>query len=264
MNSKTLVASIALTLSTTFCGADYIKTFSGALPKINAPSQRIDYKIDLQNEPYVIHVPAGYDGTKPFGLIVFIPATGNIQAVPKDWEKVLADKRLLFVCPQKAENSCETSRRMGLAVMGALKMQELYKIDPQRVYAAGISGGARIASDLGFYQADIFHATIQSCGSNFPREVPRVLAVPLARDKGERYGLSQATDAEWKNAREKVRFVIATGPGDFRHANLLDIFEGGFKKEGFKAMLFDVPGMKHEICNGTTLLQALDFIEQGH
>ncbi len=152
---------------------------------------------------------------------------------------------------------------MGLAVVGALKMQELYKIDPQRVYVAGISGGARMASNLGFYQTDIFHATIQSCGSNFPREVPRVAAVPLARDSGELYGVTQATDAECKNAREKMRFVIVTGPGDFRHGNLLDIYNGGFLKDGFKARLFDVPTMKHETCHANILLQALDFIEHG-
>ncbi len=91
MKPKAFAASIALFLASTLCGADNIKFFPGALPKINVPSQQIDYNIDLQTEPYVIHVPASYNGTKPFGLIVFVPATGGVKAAPKDWEKVLAD-----------------------------------------------------------------------------------------------------------------------------------------------------------------------------
>lgn len=258
---KSIFVLVTALLASICQAADKVGPLAGPAPKVSNPNPQIDYKVDLQTEPYVVHIPVNYDGSKPFGLIVFIPAGGAMTAVPKGWDKILEARQLLFVCPQRALNSCEQPHRMGLAVTGALKMQELYKIDPQRVYVAGISGGARTASDLGFYQSDIFRATIQSCGSDFTREVPRVVAVPLDRDKGGTYGVIAATEAEIKNARENVRFVIITGPGDFRHGNLLDIYSGGFLKDGFKAKLFDVPKMNHETCDATTLTQALDFIE---
>lgn len=266
MNSKisSFVSALIFLAGSLSQAEDKIGPLPEPLPKIPVQNPQIDYQIDLKTEPYFIHIPASYDGTKPFGLIVFIPAAGSMKALPKGWEKVLNDRQLLFICPPRAINSCENNHRMGLAVIGALKMQELYKVDSQRVYAAGISGGARTASVLGFYQSDIFRATIQSCGSDFPREVPRVVAVPLERDKGGTYGVCGATPEEIKNSREKVKFVIITGPGDFRHGNLLDIYTDGFVKDGYKAKLLDFPKMKHEICDTDALTQALDFIEPKH
>ena len=44
------------------------------------------------------------------------------------------------------------------------------------LYAAGFSGGARMSSLLGFYQSDVFHGTIQNCGTDFYRAVPMVAA----------------------------------------------------------------------------------------
>jgi hypothetical protein len=59
----------------------------------------------------------------------------------------------------------------------------------------------------------------------------------------------------------RVRFVLITGTNDFRRGNILDVFDGGFAREGFQAKLLDVPGMEHDICSGEILSAALDFIE---
>jgi hypothetical protein len=60
---------------------------------------------------------------------------------------------------------------------------------------------------------------------------------------------------------KRVRFALITGTDDFRRGNVLDIFNGGFFREGFKAKLFDVPGMGPTICGGEILSASLDFIE---
>jgi predicted esterase len=149
---------------------------------------------------------------------------------------------------------------MGLAVLGALEMMKRYRIDSTRVYVAGYSGGARMAGMLGFYQPDVFHGTIQNCGADFYRQVPTVYAASWLSRTGQPYGTFEATDEEIVQAK-RVRFVLVTGTNDFRRGNILDIFNGGFAKEGFKAKLFDVLGMQHTTCPGDILLAALDFIE---
>ena len=70
----------------------------------------------------------------------------------------------------------------------------------------------------------------------------------------------QATEQEISQAR-RTRFALITGTNDFRRANILDIFNGGFAKDGFHAKLFEVPGMEHDICDGHTLSLVLDFLE---
>jgi hypothetical protein len=72
--------------------------------------------------------------------------------------------------------------------------------------------------------------------------------------------LFDASDDEIARARGG-RFTLITGSNDFRRGNILDIFHGGFEKEGYKAKLFDISGMDHEICDPQTLSLALDFLE---
>jgi hypothetical protein len=139
-------------------------------------------------------------------------------------------------------------------------MMKHYRIDPNRVYAAGFSGGARMAGLLGFYQADIFHGTIQNCGVDFYKAVPMIAATSQLDTAGQPYGLLTATEDEIAAARH-VRFGLITGTNDFRRGNILDIFNGGFAREGFQAKLFEVQGMAHDVADGKTLSAVLDFLE---
>ena len=227
-------------------------------------SSFINYDFDLRNEHFWLFVPDGYTGQEPWGLIVFINGDWVMNKLPEGWDKVLAANKLLFIAPQSADNGKPNNRREGLGTVAALEMIKNYKIDRDRVYIAGFSGGARMASQLGFHQSDVFRATIQSCGSNYPKEVPRV-AVVDADFKGhpEKYGLMQVGGGDETAARKKVKFVLATGPGDFRNHFIHDIYNGGFKHDGYQALLLDVPGTGHQPCRADTLQKALDFIEHG-
>ena len=52
-----------------------------------------------------------------------------------------------------------------------------------------------------------------------------------------------------------------TGSKDFRHGNILDIYNGGFRPDGFQARLLDIDGMPHALCPASVLNESLDFIE---
>ncbi len=239
---------------------DFITAFGGKTLEPKYRDVHISYGLDPKNERYLVHVPQSYTGDVLYGLVVFIDAEEVVTEVPDEWASILDARRMLFVAPENGGNDQDNDRRMGLAVLGALEMMKHYRIDPSRVYVAGYSGGARIAGKLGFYQSDIFHGTIQNCGADFYRQVPTVHATSWLSRTGQPYGTFEATDQEIAQAK-RVRFVLVTGTNDFRRGNILDIFNGGFAKEGFKAKLFDVPGMQHTTSSGEILSAALDFIE---
>ena len=143
--------------------------------------------------------------------------------------------------------------------MAAMEMMRNYRIDPNRVYAAGFSGGARIASCLAFWHPEIFRGTIQSCGSDFPRPVSHQYATG---QDASTYGLFDGSVPEdCSRTKASVKFVIITGPGDFRHGNLLDIYNYGFMPDGYRAKLIDIPTMGHQICGPNALGAALDFLK---
>jgi hypothetical protein len=78
----------------------------------------------------------------------------------------------------------------------------------------------------------------------------------------EAYGLLDANPQEVAGAKKNAKFVLITGDGDFRQRFIEDIYDGGFKSDGFNATLLNVPGMRHEPCSAHTLREALDFIEK--
>jgi hypothetical protein len=223
-------------------------------------SSEIEYNIDLSNERFFFFVPPNYTGKERFGLVVYVPAAQQIGQLPDGWADVLSKHKLLLIAPQNAGNQTNQKWRQGLAVLGALSVMNKYNIDSSRVYAAGISGGARTAGDMGFYQPDLFSGTIQSCGADFTHSVAHSPDTKWVDSNGNPYGVIDVPADNVRDAKAKVRFALITGPGDFRHGNILDLYNNGYKPEGYRAKLFDVPGMGHQDCSGQTLDEALNFI----
>jgi predicted esterase len=239
----------------------FVAVFEGPSPIPGRMSRHIGYNLDPAKERFFAYVPPSYTGSEPYGLIVFTYADPEAR-LPARWQAVLDARKYIFVAAENAGNDQPHGRRLGLAVMAALEMTKAYRIDPNRVYAAGFSGGARMSGLLGFYQPDIFRGTVQNCGADFYKPVPIVDAKTQLDTAGQPYGHLDASEEEVRGAR-KVRFVLITGTNDFRRGNILDIFHGGFEREGFQAKLFDVQGMSHDICDAETLARALDFLEGG-
>jgi len=240
----------------------FLRSFGGQRAIPSRLNPHVGYDLDPNVERYFIYVPQSYTGADRYGLIVFTNADNEMQELPVGWKSVLDARRYIFVAAQNAGNDQYRGRRLGLAVLAALKIQQQYRIDPGRVYAAGFSGGSRMAGLLGFYQSDVFRGTLQNCGADFYKAVPVVEATSLLDTAGKPYGLLDASEEEVRKAKG-VAFVLITGTNDFRRGNILDIFHGGFEQDGFKAKLFDVPGMAHDISNGEILARALDFLEAG-
>ncbi len=120
-------------------------------------SKQIDYSIVPRNEKYFVWLPPNYDGTKPFGLMVYISSFELVTAVPDGWEEVLARHKMLFVAPQSAGNNCKSQkRRCGLALASALAMKAKYNIESDRIVVAGISGGAEPHPIWVFYNVMFF------------------------------------------------------------------------------------------------------------
>ena len=239
---------------------DVVRNFATGPLKPARTSSRIPYDLDPRAERFYVHVPNSYSDRVHYGLIVYIDPSDQITAEPSGWADVLDRRRLLFVAPLNAGNDQAIERRWGLGVLAALEMMRHYSIDPNRVYVSGLSGGARVAGQLGFFQPDVFRGTIQNCGADFYQHVPKVLANSDVDTNGHQYGFLNATPNEVAGAKS-VRFALITGSRDFRHGNILDLYNGGFAKSGLRARLFDVSGMGHQPASPATLEAALDFVE---
>ena len=102
-----------------------------------------------------------------------------------------------------------------------------------------------MACYVAFLRPTMFSGVVAICGAEYCRQVPRVEAT-----RNDPYGYFPLEQRRADEAKQKVRFVLVTGAEDFRYGNILDLYKGGFRKDGYEVRLLDVPGMEHTICRG--------------
>jgi dienelactone hydrolase len=238
-------------------------TFEGAIPqnsneqykmRLSDPDEPRIY--DLSRESFEILVPKGYKESEPYGLFIWISA-GNKPSISPEWEKVLADKKLIFIGAVNSGNNRETCDRIRLAVDANHHLRQLYKVDPDRVYISGHSGGSRVASMVGVAYADMFTGAACFMGANFFRHTQ-------GKD-GTMYEMRYFPHPEIARiAQQQNRFALITGDKDSNLDNTRAVYEQGFQGEGFKgAKLFEIPNQGHSAPDAKWLKKVIEFLDTG-
>jgi hypothetical protein len=112
---------------------------------------------------------------------------------------------------------------------------------------------------LAIVHSDVITGSISICGADFYEPVPQVKAADV-----QGYGVWPVPDERVDMAKSRTRFAFITGDKDFRHGNIVDIYDGGFVKHGFQAKLIDVPGLGHQLCKPEVLQEAIRFLDDRH
>ena len=134
---------------------------------------------DIATEKFHVWVPNAYAHDREWGLFVWVDA-GDAPRIHEDWEKVLAEHKLLAIAAYHSGNRRHTASRMQLAVDAAFNMRRRFNITPRRVYISGVSGGGRVASMVGIAYADVFSGTFPIVGANFYKPIPAPGRGPLS------------------------------------------------------------------------------------
>jgi dienelactone hydrolase len=200
---------------------------------------------DLANETFEAFVPEDYTGAEPYGLIVWI-SPGPTGGVHQPWFDVLRKHKLIWIGANKSGNNRTPWVRIALAMDGLDYMQKQYKIDPNRVYSSGASGGGRCASTIAFgFPELITGGGYPIIGINFYR---RVEVGPAANGGTEFYpqGLKAPPGKLAQVMKKERRFVLLTGDNDMNQKET-KLYAEAMKKDGFRYMTYiQVPGMGHQ------------------
>jgi predicted esterase len=207
----------------------------------------------LTNESFRVLVPGATPTNGSWGLLVWIsPNDGS--GIPADWQSELSNHGVLFVSALHSGNSRHPLDRFRLALDATCNMCRRYNVDRRRIYVGGFSGGARMASMLGVGYGDIFTGTLCVCGVNFYTSLPI--------SGGKFYPGTYVPDpGVLLRAKRNDRFVLLTGENDENRENTKSANTTGFKREGFRHVLYlEVPGMGHAMPEGKVLAQALEYL----
>jgi tetratricopeptide (TPR) repeat protein len=197
-------------------------------------------RYDLAEETFEVYVPQDYRAGAGYGLLVWVSPVVTGGPSP-ELEAVLDAHHLLWVGANRAGNPRFTWNRIGLALDAAHAMAGLYDLDPDRVYAAGYSGGGRIASTLGLLFPETFHGAFCLYGVSYFRPV----------------GVPDRPGAHWPPAfpepprktmgtvRRDSRFVILSGTRDFNRAQSI-LYSEAMREDGIGHVTYlEIPEASH-------------------
>jgi hypothetical protein len=222
--------------------------------KLKAEKVETDY--DLSKESFAVRVPADYDASKKYGLLVWISA-GQSGRANREWASVLDKRHLIWIGANRAGNSRSVMVRLGLALDAVPNMKTRYSLDPDRIYVSGGSGGGRCASMLGVSCPDAFHGGIYIIGCDYFREIPT----------GEPNKIWPRTYVQpsprlFAFAKQRSRHVLLTGEKDMNRPQTKANYESGFRADGFQNVDYlEVPGMGHRVPPADWFEKAIAFLD---
>ncbi|MBN1126534.1 MAG: hypothetical protein JXA82_16125 [Sedimentisphaerales bacterium] len=216
------------------------------------------YTCDLNQETYDVFVPQDYDPNTAYGVVVEISPGDKGQVLFDRIEDEFTKRKLICIGADKSGNNQHVyTRRIPLALDGLHNIQKLYRIDPERIYVGGLSGGGHVSSIVAFHFSDVFTGGIFVIGASFWRPI----AVP--GKPGRAYQAFPAPKIRYLvEARNRGRYVLLTGEYDFNRIPMQAYYQYGYKPYLKNVLFIDVPGMKHEGPPPERLLQAIEYVDQ--
>ncbi len=220
---------------------------------------RRKHDYDIRTESFEVYVPDSYDSNTPFGLMVWISPSPSGGMPPLQGIQEMMDKyKLIWVGANKSGNKEYTYvRRVPLALDGAYNMEELYNIDPNRVYVAGLSGGGRIASITAFHHSDVYSGGIFIIGANYWES----MRAPGTKNARWRSGGPRPKGKYLRRAKKFGRYVFLTGEHDGNRLQMHTYYEKRYRKKLDNVLYIEVPGMGHEVPPAEEFEKALKYVD---
>lgn len=181
-----------------------------------------------QTVKYQVSLPAGYDGTRPVPLILFLHGSGEqgtdgekptkvglgpaVRLNPRGWAPYL------IVYPQKPPGGNTWMAHETLILDILERTRKDYKVDEKRLYITGLSMGGYATWMLACKHPSLFAAAAPICGGGNPADAPRIKDLPLwnfhgDQDKAVPIARSDAMIEALKAAGGTPKYTVYPGVG---------------------------------------------------
>jgi len=166
------------------------------------------YTLDIGAERFAVYVPKA-PSPQGYGLLVFVPPWPQ-ASIPRRWRQAFEETGTVFVTAANSGNDqLMLPRRIALAIHGYANVSARLKIDPERVYIGGMSGGARVALRIALGYADIFRGAILDAGSDaIGTDLAMLPAPPLLQAAQEHLRLVYLYGTEDVANEERARYSM--------------------------------------------------------
>jgi pimeloyl-ACP methyl ester carboxylesterase len=205
-----------------------------------------DQPIDLAQERFTVYVPP-HSPTRGYGLLVFVPPWENAM-LPRGWAAILDRRGVIFVSAANSGNAANIlDRREPLALLAAHNIMQRFRVDPERIYIGGFSGGSRVALRLALGFPDLFRGALLNAGSDPIGDAQTPLPPPEL----------------FSRFQEMTRIVFVSGQNDAVNVDK----DAASTQSMLEWCVFDwyaerSPWTGHEVAGPTVLGRALEMLEK--
>jgi hypothetical protein len=207
----------------------------------------------LEDERLHVRLPRGYDPSSPAGLLIWVNA-GADGRPPDLFVPALDELGIVCIGAADCGNLRYAPTRLQLVFDMLATASRRFHIDPRRVYIAGFSGGARLASQVVSCWPDYFSGAVPmgglSCYENVPTGMGKMWPAGFQRPGAERFRLLRSR-----------RIAAMTGRNDF---NALEIQQAAeiFSRDGVPMRLFEDEQAGHELPGAAAFRDALAWVDE--
>jgi hypothetical protein len=166
------------------------------------------------------------------------------SAAPAGWEQwgeICRREQVIFASPYDAGNECPLKRRIRVVMDVLDDLRRRGRVDPDRTYLAGISGGARVACMIGFALPEYFGGLAPLCAGGELRQ--------------ERW--------LWHRLTQRESIACVTGEDDFNRTEVERYRMPLLQAMHVRTRLWVVPGMGRAIPGEPVLREVYQWLEEG-
>jgi predicted esterase len=199
-------------------------------------------KVDNNLQPYRIFVPASYDGSKAYPLIIALHGMGGdensyFDQYAQGGFKTEAETRgYIVACPKGREPASMYTGAAELDVMDVLEeVRRAYRIDSERIYMTGHSMGGYGTWSVAMNHPEIFAALAPVAGGGNPLTMAKIAHIPQLVVHGD-------NDKTVPVERSRVMVEAA-------------------KKLGVELKYIEIPGGDHVTVAARTFKDVYDFFD---
>lgn len=217
---------------------DWTRTANGPSMAV-PPAEWTDGYTSIGQE-YELYAPPFLKPNDEHPVILFVSASAGSQAWPL-FEPVCKRLGCVLIAPLRAGNDSRPEHRLRIVLDCFDDLRRRVRVDPNRTYVAGFSGGGKAACQLAYTFPEHFGGLMPICG-----------ALPMRSDT-------------WLRQRfiDRVSVAFITGEKDFNREPTEKGHYPAAQDAGVRSNLTVVKGMAHELPRPETFIAAIEFLEQG-
>lgn len=191
-------------------------------------------------QTYDFYLPESCDVEKSNGLILFVSPSPRAMAV-KRWQVVCDELGLMLAAPHASGNQIEKPARTKIVLDVLDDVRRKHKIDPDRTYISGFSGGGRQACGIAFSLPEYFGGLI-----------------PIG-SAGE---LRMKDTWLRKRVADRISVAYVIGSEDFNYCEVNSFRAPLLEAAGVRTTTLVIDGMPHEIPGSEKLIEAVTWLEE--